>query len=456
MIKKSIFRTYDIRGKAGIDLDTENARQIARAFAAYLVTERQTRRVVIGYDLRPNSAEMASALCKGFAESGCHVLNIGLVATPVLYYEAARLDAGGAMVTASHLGKEYNGLKLMVGREAIYGDTLKTLYDRIQAKDFVQGSGSCRDIEDVNQIYINQLVGGFWPAPRRLKVVVDAGNGMGGPYGPQILTMLGHEVISMFCDLDSDFPNHHPNPDDAANMRDLQAKVEATGADLGLAFDGDADRVGVVDEQGQLVTADRVLAWLVGPVVARYPGAAVVADVLSSQVVFDVVREAGGRPVMWKSGYARVRAKMREEGAIVGGESSGHMFFNDRYMGFDDGIYAAGRIAEMLALSKGPLSEQIASLPQMYLTPEYRPYCPDERKAPIIATVKESFSAKYPVVDVDGVRVLFEEGWGLLRPSGTEEVLSLRFEAHSEQAAQAYKAQMIEALRKAYPELEEI
>ncbi|MBN1283838.1 MAG: phosphomannomutase/phosphoglucomutase [Anaerolineae bacterium] len=456
MVKANIFRTYDIRGKAGVDIDADTAYQVARAFASYLIKERNTHRVVVGYDLRPTSAGMADALCRGFVESGCHVLNIGLVATPVLYHQAARLDAGGVMVTASHLTKEYNGIKLTVGREALYGDTIKAMHRRVEAQDFVDGSGARQDIDDVNQVYITQLVGGFWPAGRRLKIVVDAGNGMGGPYGPQLLTMMGHEVIAQFCELDSDFPNHHPNPEKAANMRDLQAKVLEVGADLGVAFDGDADRVGVVDEKGQLISADRLLAWLIKPVVARYPGAAVVADVLSSQVLFDVVRSAGGRPVMWQSGYARVRAKMRAEAALLGGESSGHMFFGDRYFGFDDGIYAAGRVAEMLSLTGGALSEQIAALPQMYLTPEYRPYCPDAKKAPIIAAVKEAFAAKYPVVDVDGVRVLFEDGWGLLRASGTEEVLSLRFEAYSEAAAHSYKAQVVEALRRVYPELEEL
>jgi phosphomannomutase/phosphoglucomutase len=376
-----------------------------------------------------------------------------------LYQQAARLGTGGVMVTASHLGKEYNGLKLMVGREPLFGADLKALYTQIEAGDFIASDVNmdrCRDAEGINQHYLEHLAIGFWPARRRLKVVVDAGNGMGGPYGPQLLTMMGHDVTPIYCDLDSDFPHHHPNPEKPANVRDLQAKVLEVGADVGLAFDGDADRVGVVDNKGQLVSADRVLAWLAKPVVERYPGAVVVADVLSSQVLFDVVRDAGGRPVMWQSGYARVRAKMREEGAILGGESSGHMFFADRYYGFDDGIYAAGRVAEQLASSDEPLSAQIAALPQMYLTPEDRPYCPDEKKAPIIEAVKKEFAAKYPIVDVDGVRVLFEQGWGLLRASGTEEVLSLRFEAYTEEAALDYKAQIVEALRRVYPELEKL
>ena len=462
MIRPNIFRTYDIRGKAGADLDRETARLIARAFAAYLLEERGTRHVVIGHDLRPSSAALSRGLCQGFYESGCHVLDIGLVATPVLYFQAARLDAGGVMVTASHLGKEQNGFKLMVGRESIYGDDIQALRWRIEEGHFSEAPGAsedsmgeayCQPVEGIDPFYMDYLVSSFWPAGRRLKIVVDAGNGMGGPYGPKLLTLMGHEVVPLFCELDSDFPNHHPDPERAENVRALHAKVLETGADLGLAFDGDADRVGVVDEQGQLVSADRALAWLAQPVLARHPGAAVVADVLSSQTLFDVVEQAGGRPIMWKSGYARVRAKMRAENALLGGESSGHMFFADRYFGFDDGIYAAGRVAERLALTDAPLSAQIAALPSMCLTPEYRPHCPDAMKAPVIEAVKQAFAGRYPIVDVDGIRILFEEGWGLLRASGTEEALSLRFEARTEAAAHDYRRQVFEALRRAYPEV---
>ena len=458
-ISSRIFRTYDIRGKAGEDLDREVARLVARAFGAYLRDERGTRHVVIGHDLRPSSAELTRGLCQGFYEAGCHVLDIGLVATPVLYFQAARLGAGGVMVTASHLGKAYNGLKLSVGCEALYGDDIKALYRRI-VESRIPGATSdaeacCQPAEGVDALYIGQLVAGFWPSGRRLRVVVDAGNGMAGPYAPRLLTLMGHDVVPLYCDLDSDFPNHHPNPEKEENVRDLQAKVRETGADLGVAFDGDADRLGVVDEQGQLVSADRLLAWLAQPVLQKHPGAAVVADVLSSQALFDAVQRAGGRPIMWASGYARVRAKMRDENAILGGETSGHMFFADRYVGFDDGIYAAGRVVEMLSLTDEPLSAQIAALPRMYATPEYRPYCPDGKKAAVIETVRKAFAGLYPIVDVDGVRVVFEDGWGLLRASGTEEALSLRFEGRTEEAAHSYRDRMLKALRDAYPELEE-
>jgi phosphomannomutase/phosphoglucomutase len=283
--------------------------------------------------------------------------------------------------------------------------------------------------------------------------VIDAGNGMGGLYAPDLLTRLGHQVTALYGEPDGDFPNHPPNPEKPENMCDLAARVVETGADVGLAFDGDADRVGVVDEKGAFISADTVMAWLAQDVLARNPGATFVGDVLSSQVVFDVVQQAGGRAILWQSGHARVKAKMQAEGALLGGESSGHMFFADRYYGFDDGVYAAGRIVELLSERAESFSVLIGALPQMFTTPEYRPYCPDDKKARVIAGVK-ALLGDAPVVDVDGLRVLFPAGWGLLRPSGTEPVLSLRFEAHTEADAWQYKARIAELLRRVYPEVE--
>lgn len=448
-----IFKAYDIRGKVGTELSTQDATLIGWGLGTHLQRRYCVQRVLIGYDMRVSSLDLLTSLAAGLHAAGCDIYDIGLMATPVLYWSALRTGMAGVMITASHLGKEYNGFKLVVGRQAIYGDELQDLYQLIEASDFDSGPGRRFQMVDVNQAYLNQLANCYRPTPK-LKVVVDAGNGMGGIYAPELFNRLGHQVIPLYCDPDGTFPNHHPNPEKAANVADLAAKVCEVGADVGLAFDGDADRVGVVDENGVLISADKLMAWLATDIMPHNPGAAFVGDVLSSQVVFDVVEQHGGRAVLWQSGHARIKSKMQAESAIIGGESSGHLFFGDRYFGFDDGIYSAGRVLELLAEREEPLSQQLAALPQMFTTPEYRPHCPDDQKAAVIEGVKARLG-DVPMVDVDGLRVLFPNGWGLLRPSGTEPVLSLRFEAHTEADAWAYKNQMVGLLKAVYPELED-
>lgn len=449
-----IFKTYDIRGKVGYDLTTMSAFLVGQAFGTHVQRHYHARQIVVGYDMRVSSPDLLSSLLGGLQSSGCDTYNIGLAATPVLYWTALRLGLPGVMITASHLGKEHNGFKMVVGRKSIYGDEIQTLYQMIEANDFESAPGNKYQIVNVNQNYLTFLGMGFKSHPRKLKVVVDAGNGMGGIYAPSLLKGLGHEVVELYCEPDGNFPNHHPNPEKAANVADLAAKVREIGADVGLAFDGDSDRVGVVDENGNLISADKIMAWLATDIVPRNPGMAFVGDVLSSQVVFDVVQQHGGKPILWASGHARVKAKIQAEGAILGGESSGHMFFGDRYLGYDDGVYAAGRVVELLAERGESLSAELAKLPQMFTTPEYRPHCPDEMKQTIISGVK-NLLGDVPMVDVDGLRVLFPNGWGLLRPSGTEPVLSLRFEARSEADAWDYKEKIVGFLKQVYPEVED-
>lgn len=449
-----IFKTYDIRGKVGVELSTQDATLIGWALGTHLQRRYQVQRVLVGYDMRVSSQDLQTSLMAGLHAAGCDTYDIGLVATPVLYWSAFRTGLAGVMITASHLGKEYNGFKLVVGRQAIYGDEIQDLYQLVEASDFESGPGRRFQMVDVNQAYLNYLASCYRPVAKKLQVVVDAGNGMGGIYAPELLKRLGHQVTALYCDPDGEFPNHHPNPEKAANVADLAAKVRELGADVGLAFDGDADRVGVVDETGNLISADKVMAWLATDIIPRNPTATFVGDVLSSQVVFDVVEHHGGRAVLWQSGHARVKSKMQAESAILGGESSGHMFFGDRYFGFDDGVYAAGRVVELLAEGEEPLSQQLAALPQMFTTPEYRPHCPEEQKALIIEGVKAQLG-EVPLVDVDGLRVLFPNGWGLLRPSGTEPVLSLRFEARTEADAWEYKNHLVGLLKAVYPEIED-
>lgn len=452
-VNPKIFKTYDIRGKVGDDLTAHAAQLIGMAFGSHVQSQYHARQVVVGYDMRVSSTDMMTNLVAGLNAAGCDVYDIGLVSTPVLYSVSFRLGLAGIMITASHLGKEFNGFKMVVGRKPIYGDEIQVLYNKIENSEFASAPGSRFQMMDVNNAYLTHLASSFRPA-RKLNVVVDAGNGMGGIYAPKLLSRLGHEVTELYCEPDGDFPNHHPNPEKEANVLDLIAKVREIGADVGLAFDGDADRVGVVDEKGNLISADKAMAWLATDIISRNPGATFVGDVLSSQVVFDVVEQHGGRPILWQSGHARIKSKMQAESAILGGESSGHMFFGDRYYGFDDGVYAAGRVVELLAQGEKSLSEHIAALPQMFTTPEYRPHCPEEMKSTVINGVKEKLG-DVKIVDVDGLRVLFPEGWGLLRPSGTEPVLSLRFEARTESDAWSYKDQIVGLLKQVYPEIED-
>ncbi len=452
-VNPKIFKTYDIRGKVGDDLTAHAAQLIGMAFGSHIQAQYQTRQVAVGYDMRVSSTDMMTNLVAGLNAAGCDVYDIGLVSTPVLYSVAFRTGLAGIMITASHLGKEFNGFKMVVGRKPIYGDEIQNLYQKIETSEFASAPGKRFQMMDINSAYLGHLASSFRPS-RKLKVVVDAGNGMGGAYAPKLLSRLGHDVTELYCDPDGDFPNHHPNPEKEANVKDLIAKVQEIGADVGLAFDGDADRVGVVDEKGNLISADKVMAWLATDIIPRNPGATFVGDVLSSQVVFDVVKQHGGNPILWQSGHARIKSKMQAESAILGGESSGHMFFGDRYYGFDDGVYAAGRVVELLAQGEKSLSEHIADLPQMFTTPEYRPHCPEEMKSSIIEGVKAKLG-DVPLVDVDGLRVLFSDGWGLLRPSGTEPVLSLRFEARTETDAWAYKDRIVGLLKQVYPEIED-
>ncbi|MEB2288870.1 MAG: phosphomannomutase/phosphoglucomutase [Anaerolineae bacterium] len=454
MVDGSLFKRYDIRGEAGRTLTEDVAEQIGRAFGTHLARAGVTQ-AVIGHDNRLSSRGLADAAIRGLVAAGCQVTDIGRAATPVVYWCAVEAgDIGGLMVTGSHLKPAMNGFKLSIGKRNLFGEQIQALRQGIEAGDFASGQGGVRRDETANARYLAMAQARLQHA-RPLTIVVDAGNGMGGVYAVPLLEALGHTVIPLYCEPDGTYPHHQPDPQDAANLRDLVARVRASGADLGLAFDGDADRVGVVDETGAPIPADRVLVLLARDALARHPGAAVVADVLSSQVLFDEVARAGGRPVIWISGHSLVKAKMEEEGALLGGEMSGHIFLADGYYGFDDGVFVAGRVVQILAAQTQPLSALMATVPTLWATPEYRPHCPDERKADVIAAVHAALKERYPINDVDGVRITFERGWGLLRASNTEPVLSLRFEGEAEADALAYKRIVQEALKQVYPEVGE-
>ncbi len=457
-IDAKLFKKYDIRGRAEGDdapLTVEAARLIGRAFGTYLDRIEDQALVVVGRDNRRTSPELAQAAISGLQASGVHVIDLRMVSTPMVYWHAVKQgDCGGMMITGSHLTPEQNGFKLSIGARNLWGDALKVLHTIILSDDFNSGYVPVTTKENALVDYMIDVIRRL-TMPRKLKIVVDGGNGTGGYYGPRLLKAWGHQVIELYCELDGSYPNHQPDPQDPENLRDLAAKVIETNADLGIAFDGDADRMGVVDDEGNIIAADRILALLARDMLSRHPGASVVADVLSSQVLFDEVARAGGVPIMWASGHSLVKAKMAEVDALLGGEMSGHIFLAEDYYGFDDAFLAVGRLLNIIGTADMPLSSLDASLPTLYSTPEYRPHCPDELKAEVIAAVRAALKDQGDVTSVDGVRVRFARGWGLLRASNTEPVLSLRFEGASAADAHAYRDLFLAVLEN-YPQVERI
>ncbi|MDZ4768735.1 MAG: phosphomannomutase/phosphoglucomutase [Chloroflexota bacterium] len=454
-IDQKLFKKYDIRGRAGgsdAPLTPDAARLVGRAFGTYLYRVEGKREVIVGRDNRLTSPALAGALIEGLMSAGCEVVNIGLASTPLVYWYAVRHDsAGGVMITGSHLMPDQNGFKLCVGARNLYGDQLLALRAMIDADDFDGDLGSLRVKESPLVDYMVDVIPRV-RMPRALHVVVDAGNGTGGYFGPRLLRAWGHRITELYCDLDGSYPNHQPDPQEAENMRALSDKVLEVGADIGIAFDGDADRMGAVDETGAVISADRILALLARDLLTRLPGASVVADVLTSQVFFDEVAKAGGVPIMWASGHSLVKAKMVETGALLGGEASGHIFLGEGYYGFDDAYFAAARLLRLIGTTTMPFSTIDATLPSLFSTPEYRPRCPDELKNSVIDAARKALDGQGELVSVDGLRVRFARGWGLLRASNTEPVLSLRFEAETEADAHDYRDRFFAVLRQ-FPEV---
>lgn len=456
-VSPKLFKKYDIRGRAlGDDapLTPDVARQIGRAIATYMQEVEQVERVVVGRDNRASSYDLQAALMEGLRQSACDVIDIGLVATPVVYWHAVHFgNIGGVMVTGSHLAADQNGLKLCVGNRSIFDNQIQVIRKLLDGGRLYTGSGDLEVDSGAYSRYVNDLAGRI-PAGRQLKVVIDAGNGVGGLFGPKLVERWGHDLVGkLYIDPDPTYPNHHPNPQEPENMRDLGEKVREVGADVGIAFDGDADRMGAVDESGAMITADRLLALLAVDMLQRHPESTLVADVLSSQVLFDAVTGAGGYAFMAPSGHALVKEAMRDKSALIGGEMSGHIFLGEDYFGFDDGFFAAGRLLQLLANSDKTLSELDAELPRLFSTPEYRPDCPDDQKQRVIDGVAAALQDAGEVETVDGFRLNTATGWGILRASNTEPVLSLRFEGQTEADALAIKELFVDAL-KAFPQVD--
>ena len=432
-MNKNIFRQYDIRGVADRDLTDETIDLIGKGFASYLMKAAPTDRpnLVLGRDIRPSSLRIYKALAQALLQSGISVTNAGVLTTPVCYFAIQHLKrTGGIMITGSHNPPEYNGLKLVIGKNSVFGEEIQKLLRLIEQKEFVSGSGREEQTEMI-PVYQDYLKKSF-QFKRKLKVVVDSGNGTAGLVAPKVIRDFGHETIELFSEPDSSFPNHHPDPTVEKNMQDLIKKVREVKADVGLAFDGDADRIGVVDDRGTIIWGDKLLILFSRFILDEKPGAKFVADVKCSHLLFEDIKKHGGRPIMWKTGHSLIKQKLRDEEALLGGEMSGHMFFADRYFGFDDGIYAGIRVLEILDRSGKRISELLSDVPKTYATPEIRVDCPDEVKFKIVQGVAEYFKSRYQTTDIDGVRIEFGDGWGLVRASNTQPILVTRFEAVSE------------------------
>jgi phosphomannomutase/phosphoglucomutase len=439
-IPPKIFREYDIRGVAGEDLDPTTVETLGRAVGTYLV-ERGLERVVVCRDCRLSSPELFQALSAGLLATGCGVTDIGVLPTPLLYFTVYYKGYdGGVMITGSHNPPQYNGFKIMAGRETLYGPEIQELRKIAASGRFREGRGELVSY-DILPEYLDYVAGNI-KLGRRLKVVIDAGNGTAGAVAGPLFRRLGCDVECLYCDMDGRFPNHHPDPTLPEALQPLIRRVLESGADVGLGYDGDADRLGVIDEKGGIIWGDQLMIIFARAILPSMPGAAVISEVKASQLLYDEVERLGGRPVMWKTGHSLIKKKIKEEKAPLAGEMSGHIFFADRWFGFDDGIYASARLVEILSKTDKKLSEELAGLPRTFVTPEIRVYASDEVKFKIVDEVKAKLAGRYRIIDIDGVRAVFPHGWGLVRASNTQPVIVLRFEADSEEALAAIQAEV--------------
>ena len=447
MLKTTIFREYDIRGIAEEELLDDGIADLGRAIGTYLLRHNGPN-VNLGRDCRLSSTRLRNALIEGLKSTGCQVTDIGVVPTPLLYYSTVHLKAaGGVMITGSHNPAEYNGFKIVSGAGTIHGEEIQQLRHMIELRDFIEGQGSERAF-DIETPYVDEVSAQF-DLSRRIKVVCDAGNGTAGPAMHRILERLNVEYREMFFEMDGNFPNHHPDPTVPSNLKQLVAAVKKEKADLGIAFDGDSDRIGAVDDKGNVIYGDQLMIIYAREILTRKPGSTVIGEVKCSQSLYDDIRKHGGNGIMWKTGHSLIKAKMKETHAELAGEMSGHMFFADRYYGFDDALYAACRLMEIVSKSGKKLSAQLADLPKTVTTPEIRVDCEDEQKFEVVRRVTEHFQRLYEVTAVDGARINFPDGWGLVRASNTQPVLVLRFEATTPELLKKYREEVEQAVEAA-------
>jgi len=438
----AIFREYDIRGLVDKDLNPETVRELGRGFGSYFARQ-GIKRTTVGRDCRPSSDPFFHVLVEGLLASGMAVTDVGVCPTPLLYFSIVHLEQeGGVMITGSHNPPEFNGFKVCVGKDAVYGEEIQRVRQIIEQGDYVQGEGSLAQhniIPDYHRYVLSHI-----QVSREIKVVVDAGNGTGGVVGVPLMRDLGCQVEALYCEMDGRFPHHHPDPTVEKNLTDLITTVKAIDADLGIGYDGDADRIGVVDEEGRIIWGDRLMIIFARDIIRERGGGTFIGEVKCSQTLYDEIERLGGRAIMWKTGHSLIKDKMKQEDALLAGEMSGHMFFADRYFDFDDAVYASCRLLEIVAKTGKKVSELLEGIPQTAVNPEIRVECPDEVKFKIVEQATEHFRREYPVIDIDGMRVQFPDGWGLVRASNTQPALVLRFEAASRDRLEEIKA-MVEA-----------
>jgi phosphomannomutase/phosphoglucomutase len=461
MLDTSIFRKYDIRGVASdhsgktVQLTPDVARLVGKALGTYLPEQFHTERVFVGSDNRLTSSALKGALIEGLLSTGMNVTNIGEVLTPTTYFASASYGERGAgvMITGSHLTTEFNGIKMAYGKLALADSQIQDLLRIIQAGAFKVGEGTLVDDLDTIHRHMDTIASKV-KMHRKLKVVLDAGNGLSGSYVPAVLEKLGLEVVGLYLEPDGTFPNHLPNPEDPEMTKDLEAKVLEVGADLGLAFDGDSDRCGFIDNHGHHIAADRLLALLSRDLLSRHPGASIVFDVKASQALPDEIKKYGGVPIMWKSGHSLMKQKMNEIGSPLGGEVSGHLFIGEDYFGFDDAPLVALKALEIFSKSERSVAEIFDDIPKLVATPEVILSAPDATKFAIIDAIGKTLAERYEMVTVDGARALFPHGWGLVRASNTQPAITLRFEAYTNAQIVEYM-HIFKAELDKYPEIDQ-
>ena len=451
-INPKIFREYDIRGIVDKDLTLEFVEFLGQGIGTYF-RQHGKREAALGRDSRLSSPAYAEAIIKGLLFTGCSVVDLGVVPTPLLYFAVYdKKKEAGVMITGSHNPPEYNGFKMMVGEDTLYGEAIQEIYALLRDKKIIQDYEGMRTSFNIIPEYEDFLVKDI-KLKRKMKVILDAGNGTAGFVAVPIFKKLGCEVIELYCEPDGRFPNHHPDPTLPEAMEELIRTVKETKADFGVGYDGDGDRIGVVDDQGKLLWGDQLMIVFSRDILPSHPGATVISEVKASKLLYEEIRRLGGRPIMWKTGHSLIKKKIKEEKALLAGEMSGHIFFADRYFGFDDAIYSSARLAEILSRSTKGLAEMMADLPKTYYTPEIRIYASDEVKFKIVEKVKSELAKKYPIIDIDGVRVNYPHGWALVRASNTQAVLVLRYEADTQEDLESIQKEVRSTLEGAIKKL---
>jgi len=446
-INPQIYREYDIRGVVDKDLTPEITKRLGQGFGTHMA-QLGRKNLVVGRDGRLSSPVFGEALIKGLISAGCNIVDIGVCPTPVYYFSIFHLNKdGGMMVTGSHNPPEFNGFKVSVGKSTIFGEEIQKLGRLIEKGEFVNGKGNLSKFEVIKP-YLDYIKKNIY-LEKKMRVVIDAGNGTAGVVAGPLLRDLGCEVEELYCEIDGRFPNHFPDPTIPGNLKDLIDRVKKSHAEVGIGYDGDGDRIGVVDDQGNIIWGDQLMILFAREILKHQKGATFVAEVKCSQNLFTDIEKHGGKAIMWRTGHSLIKEKMKEEKAVLGGEMSGHIFFADRYFGYDDAIYASCRLAELLSKTDRKLSQLLEDVPKTSITPEIRVDCPDEIKFKVVEKVRDELRKTYSIVDLDGVRVQFGDGWGLVRASNTQPALVLRFEALNEKRLQEIKKLVEEKVKSA-------